>query len=233
MKPYRTLSSSIVIAASLLITACDSDDNNDSRVVLGTGNEIFELGILQYQTPFVVQVTDAESNPAPGATVTFTLKPLSYFKGNYIATDTDNDLLAEPDQWVPTATAPECFTEDTNSNGALDAGEDTDADGILDPSNSATITAHPDRTPTITPGTATLVTDENGFGYLAVTYPKSEAAWVKMQMIAEVQDSLPGNTVTHTFTLQVLLADVQNLTVAPPGGQTSPYGSATVCSDPS
>ena len=232
MKLRLNIHSLLVIAASLLLAACDSDDSNDSRVVLGTRNEIFELGILQYQTPFVVQVTDADSNPAPGATVTFKLKPLSFFKGDYIATDTDNDLLAEPDQWVPTASAPECITEDTNGNGALDSGEDIDGDLVLDPSNSATITAHPDKTPTIVPGTATLVTDENGFGYLAVTYPKSEAAWVRMQMTAEVQDSLPGNTVTHTFMLQVLLADVQDLTVAPPGGQTSPYGNAADCSDP-
>ena len=215
-----------------LITGCDTDEN-DSRIVLGTGDKIFELGILQYQIPFVVQVTDTESNPAPGVTVNFKLRPISYFKGNYIATDTDNDPNAEPDQYVPLLTAPECITEDTNGNGALDVGEDVNDNGILEPSNAATITAHPDETPTITPGTATLVTDDNGFGFLAVTYPKSEASWVKMRLTAKVQDGLPGNVVTHTFLLQVLLADVQDLTVAPPGGGPSPYGVASSCADPS
>ena len=232
MNSHRAITAYFIFFAALLMAACDSDDTNDSRVVLGTGNEIFELGTLQYQTPFVVQVTDANSNPSPGVTVNFKLKPLGYFKGNYVPTDTDNDLLAEPDQWVPTLSAPECITEDANGNGALDPGEDIDGDGILDPSNSATFTAHPDKTPTIIPGTAALITDENGFGYLSVTYPKSEAAWVRTQMTAEAQDSLPGNTVTHTFILQVLLADVQDLTISPPGGSTSPYGDGTACTDP-
>lgn len=231
MKSSRIITASAILLAALVMTSCDSEDT-DSRVVLGTGNEIFELGELQYQTPFVVQVTDADGNPAPGSTVNFKLKPLSFFKGNYVATDTDNDELAAPDQWVPVITAPECASEDSNGNGALDAGEDIDGDGILDPSNSATFTAHPDKTPTIIPGTASLVTDENGFGYLAVTYPKSEAAWVRMSMTAEVQDALPGNIVTHTFILQVLLDDVQDLTVSPPGGIVSPYGNAAACSDP-
>ena len=229
--PLRTVSTALVFALFVLITACDAEENN-SRIVLGTGDKIFELGILQYQIPFVVQVTDPKSNPAPGVPVNFRLRPISYFKGNYIATDTDNDPNAEPDQWVPLITAPECSTEDTNGNGALDGGEDINGNGILNPSNAATITAHPDETPTITPGTASLVTDDNGFGFLTVTYPKSEASWVKMQMTADVQDGLPGNVVTHTFVLQVLLADVQDLSVAPPGGGPSPYGNGSSCADP-
>lgn len=230
MRPASKILIPCLVATASLLAAC-GEDNTQSRVVLGTSEDMFELTSLQYQLPFVVQVTDIQGNPARGVSVSFRLKPTGFIKGRYVATDTDGD--GQSDSWVATTTA-ECPSEDANGNGALDGGEDTDGDGILDPRNAATIIPHPDETPTIIPGSATLQTDDSGFGYFTVAFPKSEASWVHMQMTAEASDGLPGNTVNYNFTLPVLLQDVSNVDTAPPGGLiNSPYGTANACNDPS
>lgn len=232
--PLKRLPALALVALSaLLVQACSEDSSNrQSRVVLGTSEEMTELNALQYQLPFVVQVSTNQGDPAPNVTVNLSLKPLTFFKGNYYKVDVDAD--GSPDQWAVNYTALDCPTEDANANGSLEGGEDQDGDGVLEPRNSATITEHPEpEINSIIAGTSYLVTDTNGFGYFSVTFPKSEAWWVRMSMIAEAADGLPGNTVTHNFVLPVLQEDLTNIDVAPPGGLTeSPYGVVGDCTDP-
>jgi hypothetical protein len=213
---------------SLLLYACDSQNTN--RVTLGTSNTLFSLANLQYQEQFVVQVTNAEGNPSPNTYVNFKLRPLTYNKGAYVPTDITTPPDGTPDRWEPSSSIT-CASEDVNNNGALDAGEDINANGRLDPAVPA-ITAHPDKTPTIIAGTSSIVTDENGFGYLSVTYPKSESSWVTLQLTAEAQDGLDGNIATYNWTLRHLIADISDLTIDPPGGVNSPYGVAADCTNP-
>jgi hypothetical protein len=210
----------------LLLFACDSQNTN--RVSLGTSNTLFSLANLQYQEQFVVQVTNPQGDPSPNTYVSFKLQPLSFNKGLYVPTDTSGDGTA--DRWVPSILI-SCNSEDTNNNGSLDAGEDLNTNGKLDPAVPA-INAHPDQKPTISPGRSSLVTDENGFGYLAVTYPKSEASWVRMQLTAEAQDGLDGNIAIYSWTLRSLISDISDLTIDPPGGANSPYGTVADCTDP-
>jgi hypothetical protein len=213
--------------APLFLIACDSQ-NSSNRVSLGTSNTLFDLANLQYQEQFVVQVTNPEGDPSPNTSVSFRLQPLSYNKGQYVPVDSTGDGIA--DRWEP-AISITCNSEDANNNGALDAGEDLNANGKLDPAVPA-ITAHPDKTPTITPGTSSLVTDDNGFGYLAVTYPKSESSWVRVQLTGEALDGLPGNNAQYNWTLRHLISDISELTIDPPGGIDSPYGTVADCTNP-
>lgn len=229
MKTASILKITSLSILPLLLLACDAQDSDGNRVSLGTAVTLFSLGELQYQEQFVVQVTNPSGDPSPFTSVTFSLQPLGYNKGYYVETDIDVPADGTPDRWVPYFTA-SCDTEDLNNNGILDAGEDVNANGILEP-RVPTITAHPDLVPTITSGTSSLVTDENGFGYVAVTYPKSESSWVKMQLTAFAQDGLPGNTAVYSWTLHHLIADVDDVTTNPPGGVVSPYGLAANCSD--
>lgn len=230
MKTLLILKIVSLTLSPLFLLACDSQNSNGNRVSLGTSNTLFTLEELQYQEQFVVQVTNAEGDPSANISVNFKLKPLSFNKGFYVPTDIDSPPDGTNDRWEPSVSVT-CNTEDANNNGTLDTGEDINSNGTLEPAIPA-ITSHPDQTPTILPGTSSLITDENGFGYLAVTYPKSESSWVRTQLSAEAQDGLAGNTGTYSWTLRHLIVDISDLTIDPPGGVNSPYGTVADCANP-
>ena len=217
------------IALATLI-GCDSDDDGN-RVLIGNASTLLELGNLQYQEEFAVQVSDADGAPSPNTFVTIKLTPLSYNKGQYVAVDSTVPPDGTVDRWGASVSAV-CASEDTNNNGALDAGEDVNGNGVLEP-DVPTLTEHPTKTPTIGPGSNIVITDENGFGYFAITYPKSEGAWSDVRVTAEVSDGLPGSTSSYDLSLRVLVKDLEDLTIDPPGGVFSPYGTAAACTDPS
>ena len=225
-RPVKSLFLVFVLACCV---SCDSEDDGN-RVLVGNTNVAFELDQLQYQEQFVVQVSNPDGAPSPGSFVTLKLTPVTYNKGRYVPTDIDDPPDGKADRWAPDIAAV-CSSEDINNNGALDAGEDLNGNGSLDP-DVPTLTAHPDKTPTITPGTNIVITDDNGFGYFAITYPKSEASWSSVLVTAEASDGLPGNIATYNLDLRVLIKDISDLTVDPPGGEPSPYGTATSCADP-
>lgn len=230
MSLNRTFKGLTLASVFVCCIGCDSEDEG-TRVQLGVSASLFELGTLQYQEEFVVQVSDADAGPSPNALVTIKLAPITYNKGEYVPVDIDVPPDGTADRWGPSVSVV-CDSEDINNNGALDAGEDVNGNGVLDP-KVPTLSAHPDKTPTLTPGTNIVATDENGFGYFAITYPKSEGAWSSVRVTAEASDGLPGNSANYQLDLGVLIADLDDLTVAPPGGGPSPYGTAADCADPS
>jgi hypothetical protein len=229
MPQYRLTKAFALVFILACSSSCDSEDDGN-RILIGNSNTIFELGELQYQEQFALQVSDPQGSPSPNATVTIKLTPVTYNKGQYVPKDIDDPADGTPDAWDPEVSVV-CDSEDTNGNGALDAGEDVNGNGILDP-DVPTLTAHPENIPTISPGTNIVITDDNGFGYFAITYPKSEGAWSSILVTAEVSDGLPGNTAKYTLGLRVLIKDISDLTIDPPGGGPSPYGTASTCSDP-
>jgi hypothetical protein len=229
MKNYTLLISLIV--SSTILLSCGDDDDGAKRIVLGTSNKIFITNSLQYSLPFVVQVTRDAEHPAPGAIIDISIKPLFYLKGSYIPADTDSDGIN--DYWDITYTS-YCAAEDANNNSIRDPGEDINNNSRLDPTYPGTVDIHPDLTPTITPGTGRIITDQNGFGYFSVTYPQSEANWTEILITAKANVSGTEETESYITILPVL---VDELTydpareVPPPGGETSRYGISTVCTD--
>lgn len=228
MPLHRLINTLALIFILACCSSCDSEDDGN-RILIGNANSMFELGELQYQEQFAVQVSDPNGSPSPNASVTIKLTPVTYNKGEYVATDIDSPADGTLDRWVPVVSVV-CASEDINNNGALDAGEDVNGNGALDP-DVPTLTAHPEKTPTITSKTNVVITDENGFGYFAITYPKSEGAWSSVLVTADVSDGLPGNTATYTLDLRVLIKDISDLTIDPPSGGPSPYGTASDCAD--
>lgn len=229
MLPNRLFKSLALALILPFCVSCDSEDDGN-RVQIGISAALFELGTLQYQEEFAVQVSDPDGAPSPNTIVTIKLTPVTYNKGQYVPTDITSPPDGTVDRWGASVSAV-CASEDTNGNGALDAGEDVNGNGVLDP-DVPTLTTHPDKTPTVTPGSNLLITDSNGFGYFAITYPKSEGAWSSVLVTAEVSDGLPGNIATYQLNLGVLVKDLEDLTIAPPSGGPSPYGTAANCSDP-
>lgn len=216
----------LVTALVILLNACGSGGGAD-RIVLGRTNEIIVPTSLQYQDQFVVQVTDVDGLPIPSAIVTITLNNMQYRKGTFVLSDTDGD--GQVDSWVANASAT-CTAEDTNNNAVLDPGEDINGNGTLEPTNPATVDAHPSLSPTFDPGTNQIITDDQGFGYFVITYPKSEAPWVRVRITATTSVSGTEDAATFNEVLPVLLDDVLNTDVAPPG-TPSPYGTSANCTD--
>ena len=225
----RLLKTLALVFILVCCNSCDSTDNGN-RVSIGVSASLYELGSLQYQEEFAAQVSNPDGAPSANSIVTIKLTPITYNKGQYVPVDTTEPPDGAADSWSPVVSVV-CDSEDINDNGALDAGEDVNGNGVLDP-DVPTLTTHPDKTPTIAPGSNVLVTDDNGFGYFAVTYPKSEGAWSSVRVTAEVSDGLPGNVATYKLNLGVLVKDLADLTIAPPSGGPSPYGTASNCADP-
>ncbi|MGH8462460.1 MAG: beta strand repeat-containing protein [Stenotrophobium sp.] len=193
------------------------------RIVLGTGNTITALNTTQYQVPYSVLVTDPAGNPPPaGSVVTLVTNAIAYQKGQEIYNGT---------LWVPvyavscgsdpgcaTTASFGCFNEDHNLNGILDPGEDYNGNGQLDPGTVTTV-----------PTSVTL--DANGTGQFNITYPKDRANWVQVFITAAITVNGNQGQTQQNFVLPGLSTDFTSQTVAPPG-EFSPYGQASVCSNP-
>lgn len=188
------------------------------RITLGTGNEIIEPNTVIYDKEWVAFVTDVNGAPASGANIELKLLPISYGKGQYVATDTTGN--GEPDQWVPNRNVT-CAAEDINNgNGIIDPGEDLNNNGKLDPSNDATFAP------------ATLTAADDGSAEFSLLYPQSNCAWVDFRLTATVEVDGSESQAIAEFTLSCSAEDLNNIKVSPPGGTESKYGSAAACSDP-
>jgi len=219
----KSIKVSVLITVLTLLAACSNDDSI-GRIVIGNGNTLSSLNDLQYQDPFVIQLTDVNGNAVTNTQVRIQLKSITYHKGAYQKTG---------DGWAPNYSIKDCVAEDMNNNGILDAGEDINGNGTLEPTNPATIAQHNEFTPTLLEGSNILITDEFGFGYFAVTYPKSEANWSIVEIIATASFSGSENIATKTVNLLALLTDLEDEDVAPLGGDgLSPYGTVGDCTDP-
>ncbi len=194
--------------------------------MLSIGDTISDLNDLQYQLAVVVQVAELDGEAISDATVSLSVKTTGFFKGYFVETDTTIPADGTPDELVQNILAT-CAAEDVNNNGVLDAGEDINGNLLLEP-NIPSITSHLEETPTLIDGTQELITDENGFGYFSITYPKSEATWVEVELTASVSGGLPENRALQTFQLLVLKEDVETLGVYHPFG-SSPYGVSADC----
>jgi hypothetical protein len=189
----------------------------------------------QYQAPFTVQVTDTAGHAVANQKVTISAVPISYVKGSYRIIDSNgdgtNDSWAIEDPNIPGAESMQCAREDLNQNGILDAGEDINNSGQLEPTNSATVASHPTHTPTISsPGS--LLTDINGLGYFSLIYPKSEALWSTVRITASIKATGTESAETFDYYLLVLKSDAESIDIMPPGGViASNYGTVLDCSD--
>ncbi len=193
-------------------------------ISLGTGNDISEDGPTRYKLPYAALVVDSAGNPAPPNTV-FSLEVISvaYQKGTF-------STCIPP--WVPTYSVggpttvfgAGCPSEDLNNNGILDSGEDSvllgtgNGNGKLEPGNVVTV-----------PNTVPLDTD--GSADFDLTYTKDRAYWVRVTLRAKATVAGTESVAEATFVLPGLASDYNNCAVAPPG-QTSPYGTAALCTVP-
>lgn len=179
---------------------------------ISTDNQIEKTdGGLTYTKKFTVNVTDSAGRGVPGVTITPRLLPLAYRKGFYI--------LGE-EAWIKAADLP-CANEDTNFNGILDSQDNNaNGDAFVWPGQAAAVSVANNG-----------VTDGTGFVILSIKYGQRFATWADYQIEARAAVGGTEGVAQYNYQLDAATADVKNKE-AGPGFQTSPYGVATVCSNP-
>lgn len=186
------------------------------RIVLGEDETIAESDVF-YIKKFGVIVTDSAGNPIKDQKVSFTITPTDYYKGVMYTVDTDGDGIA--DQWAQYISA-FCPSEDIiNKNGKLDAGEDDNGNGVLDPTHDAAVTG-------------SGVTDDKGKILIEVIYPQSRALWSKQTITSSTTVNGTEYVENTNFVLPITADDVSDVEAGVPNA-TSPYGVSRSCSDSS
>jgi len=234
MKNHGKLVITALLFAGVLAAGCSSENSGSSVGVFGTGTTtilpsgqvvLIRLGtdnLVQSDPPlyrkiWVAIVTDTAGRAVSGATVTFALRsgtasnPGGFLKGRYVLPAP----AATPQVWTQSLAAV-CANEDANFNAILDAGEDLNGNGLLDP-------------PGVSDVNPTGITDASGFAQATISYPKNYASWA--QVTLEASTGGAGATpATATFFLVSLAADYADLAVDPPG-RISPFGQGGSCAD--
>jgi len=199
--------------------------NQDLFVTFGLADKITTETSASYAHPGTLFVIDAAGNPVAGATVNLTVIPTRYEKGyrqwdgvRWVPISTITGVAATP----PLSCANEDFlTADPtkDGNGVLDAGEDINGNGSLEPGNVATVER-------------TLTTDQFGMAEFNIRYPKDKGSWTQVKLVVTA-GSISGTETTDTseFVLAVADGDVTDLGKTPPG-PISPYGVGAACTDP-
>ena len=224
-----TAKDGVVIKAEIDGTPAKNDSiaitvgQSELFVRLGTSNLLTALDDTRYKKTYNVLVTDAGGAASVNTSVTLTLIPTRFYKGERLpfSDGATPPVLTGPVFAYPTAT---CLNEDslipaTSFNGVLDLGEDLNGNGTLEPGNVASVSG-------------TVLTDATGFALIDVIYSKDFASWteVKLRATALVAGSEGSDEVT--FTLPVLAADIQSPGESHPGDK-SPFGYLVAnCNDP-
>jgi len=189
-------------------------------ITLGTGNLVEIDGPTRYKKAYTVLVNDANGVAVTDTDVVISLLPLKFAKGHY-------KWEEERKVWVQIVTST-CPNEDNlpgtepknHFNGFLDAGEDFNGSGKLEPGNVATFDVATFDSNNIL---KTVKTDANGFADFYIVYPKENAGWVYVRLIATATVAGSEGSDQNEFVLSGASEDYSNEKASPPGNP-SPYG---------
>lgn len=179
-------------------------------ISIGAGNTMTPLDSTTYADPRNVVITDATGAPVANQVVTLSVIPITYYKGRYVTTGSG---------WAP-ATAATCANEDLNFDGVIQAGEDINGNGRLDPGNPVTLSS------------ATVTTGSNGFASFSVLFGKNFGNWLNVRLRVTTKVNGTESKAEQFYRLNVLQSDVANESIAPPGGGPSPFGQGNTCNNP-
>ncbi len=192
-------------------------NGNSLFINIGIGNEITNLDPATYSKPLSVYVTDASGNAVANQNVNLQVLPINYLKGR---------LAWNGVVWAYTPIIHTCSNEDLffasgnafRANGILDAGEDFNGDGRLNPGNVIFVSPSDVRT------------DSSGVAVFTLRYGEQYAPWLTVDLIARAQVSGTESVATARHDIRGLSTDF-SVESAPPAGVVSPFG-VNVCSTP-
>jgi hypothetical protein len=179
-------------------------------ITVNTDNIIYPVaGIvpIEYQLAYSVQVVDSAGNPKSGVPVAYSVVIPTYRKGYYSNASGAWQL----------ATWQDCGNEDINANTRLDAFEDYNGDGVMEPSGTAAI---------VPQATGKDVTDEFGRAYFFLQYGANYATWADYTL--NFSASVAGTAGHYTYSGTLLpAADAANDPNVAPPFMASPFGTDT------
>lgn len=182
-------------------------------VSIGT-NELITVGELTYTKRFLVSVADSAGNAKSDVGLSVSLDMRRFRKGFYTLVG---------DKWVKTDnSAPaHCPNEDVNRNGVLEAGEDTNGNGRLDPGRSD-----------ITVRLVSPRTGADGTAIVEIIYAKSFATWIDAA-ITVAASGVAGTEGRATYLLEPIPADAAAISAKDvfPAFGNSPYGRLAGCNN--
>ena len=184
-------------------------------------NELIKEGPakLTYIKEFVVMVVDAAGQAKPDVLITPSVDLPTYYKGFY------RFLSA---RWRQTLTSAACQNEDINRNGVRESGEDINDNLELDPRKADVAIKM----------VSSAKTDANGLAIVQIEYGRNLASWVDF-VITVTAAGVSGTESRATYS--GLLPGLGNLPYPStavtdenisPAFVVSPYGSASVCTNP-
>jgi hypothetical protein len=176
----------------------------------GTGNTLSMPDSTTYRIDYVVFVTDAAGNPVPDVNITGSVVPRTYSKGVMQFVGTAGPWTA----FVSTT----CANEDTDNSGIFTAAKDINGNGRLDPGIPINVTP-------------AGKTNSDGMATVSFTYPRDRANWLAVDFTIRGQVSGTEATYVGYIPLVGLSSDYSDRLVSPPGA-VSPYGKASLCSNP-
>ena len=181
-------------------------------ISIGVASDLVILDSTTYQKNFTAYLTDAAGAPSANRTVSLSVIPTQYGKG-FLLYDSVNGV------WVYSATSPTlCVNEDVNKNGVLETGEDTNGNGRLTPGLPVVVSP------------ATVTTDASGYAKFSLLYGKNFAYWLSGQITARA--SVGGTESKQLSNYSLELDAVTAKATSSPPNRISPFGTATVCTDP-
>jgi hypothetical protein len=181
-------------------------------ISIGMASDLVILDSTTYQKNFTAYLTDAAGSPSANRTVTLSVLPTQYGKG-FLVYDSINKV------WTYSATSPTlCGNEDLNNDGILDAGEDTNGNGRLTPGLPVVVSP------------ATVTTDASGYAKFSLLYGKNFAWWLTSQITARASVGGTESKQLSNYSLELDAATAKS--EGSPPNQTSPFGTATVCTNP-
>ncbi len=181
-------------------------------VSIGT-NELIVTEELTYTKRLLVSVADSAGNAMADVGLSVSLDLPQYRKGFWTIVGS---------RWAWNQTSAPCINEDTNRNGVRESGEDFNGNGRLDPGRSDVLVR-----------LVNARTLANGTAVVEITYAKNFASWVDAWVTVSAS-GVSGTEGRATFVLAPVPVEsgaVNNITT-PPAFVTSPYGTATTCSNP-
>lgn len=206
--PSSTATDGVIVQAqvqgtSITSTARLTVGRRSLFITAGTGSTVGTPSNQSYQVDYQVLVTDAAGNAVPGANITASILPTKYIKGSMAYTGKF---------WTPFITL-NCDNEDLNKDGILNAGEDNNQNGRLEPGIPVAVTP-------------TVQTNSSGVATVSMVYARDQAFWLKVNL--SITATVTGSEAKYiaAFILPGLSADYVKEEVSPPG-QNSPYGTVT------
>jgi Bacterial Ig-like domain (group 1) len=218
------------INASTLLTVT----NGGVSIRIGTNNKLSLVDDIKYNFKWTALVVDSAGKPIADAPISVQVVPLAYYKGTWVNLGSSSNYF-----WSRSTNAKECFSEDglvdqvtgavdvTKLDGVLQASEDINGSGRLEPGNiaSSSFTAL---------GNAT---DLTGFADFNISWAVSYSLFAKIRI--DVKTLVRGTeaSVSETFVLPFRKDEIE--ATAPPAiydgnlVAKGPFGSNLVsCTNP-